>query len=157
MSCFVTPWIAACKAFLSFTSSWSLLKFMSVKSVMLPNHLILCHPILLLPSTFPRIRVFSNESVLHIRWTNYWTFSFRSAPPMNIQDWFPLGLTGLTSLQSKWLSRVFSNTTVQKHPFFGAHLYGPNLTSIHYYWKNYSFDQMDTFWQSNVSAFEYAI
>ena len=77
-----------------------------------------------------------------------------SVLPMNIQSWFPLGLTGLTSLQSKGLSRVFSNTTVQKHRFFSTHfLYSPTLTSIYDYWKNHSFDQMDLCWQSNVSAF----
>ena len=74
--------------------------------------------------------------------------------PMNIQDWFPWGLTGLISLQFKVLSRVFSNTTVQKHQFLSlSFLYGPALTSIHDYWKNYSFDCMNICWQSNVSAF----
>ena len=84
------------------------------------NHLMLCHPFPLLPSIFPSIRIFSSESVLHIRWPNYWSFSFNISPSMNIQDWFPLGLTGLISLQSKGLSRDFSNTTVQKHQFFSA-------------------------------------
>ena len=74
-------------------------------------------PLLLLPSIFPSIRVFSNGLALHIRWPNYWGFTF-SILPMNIQGWFPLGLTGLLSLQSKGLSRVFSNTTVQKHQLF---------------------------------------
>ena len=101
------------------------------------QHLILCCP-LLLPSIFPSIRVFSSESVLHIRWPKYWSFR-TSSLPMSIQGWFPLGLTGLISLQPKGLSRVFSNTTIQKHQFFGA-LYGPTLTSIHDYWKNHSFD-----------------
>ena len=96
--------------------SWSVPKFMSTESVMLSNHLILCLR-LLLPSVFPRIRVFSNELALHIRWAKYWSFSIS---PMNIQGLFPLGLTGLLSLQSKGLSRVFSSTTVQKHHFFGA-------------------------------------
>ena len=82
------------------------------------NHLILCHPLLLLPSMSPRIRIFSNESALHIRWPTYWSFSI--SPSVNIQDWFPLVLIRLISLQSKGLSRVFSNTTVQKHHFFGA-------------------------------------
>ena len=83
------------------------------------NHLILCCPLLLLPSIFPSIRVFSSESVLLIRWPKYWSFSFSIRPSMNIEDWFPLGLTSLI-LQSKGLSRVFSSTTVQKHQFFGA-------------------------------------
>ena len=85
-----------------------------------PNHLILCCPLLLLPTIFPNIRVFSNELALHIRWPKYWSFSFSISPSNNIQDWFPLGLSGLISLQSKGLSGVFSNTTVQKHQFFGA-------------------------------------
>ena len=86
------------------------------------HHLILCRPLLLLPSIFPSIRVFSNESALRIRWPKYWSFSFSISPSMNIQDWFPLGWTGLISLQCKGLWRVFSNTTVQKHQFFGTQL-----------------------------------
>ena len=81
------------------------------------------HPLsslLLLPSIFPSIRVFSNESVLHIRWPKYWNFSFRIVLPMNIQNLFLLGWTSWISLQSKGLSRVFSNTTVQKHQFFSV-------------------------------------
>ena len=112
---FVTPWTEARQAFLSFTISWSLLKLMSIESVMPSNHLILSCPLLLLPSIFPSISVFSNESVLHIRWPKYWSFSFSISPSNE-----PLGFTGWISLQSKGLSRVFSNTTVQKHRFFGA-------------------------------------
>ena len=80
------------------------------------------HPLLLLPSIFPSIRVFSNESVLHIRWTQYWSFSFNISPSNEHSGWSPLGWTGWISLQSKGLSRVFSNTTVQKHQFFCAQL-----------------------------------
>ena len=80
-----------------------------------------------------------------------------SVLPMNIQGWFPIGLTGLISLQSKGLSRVFSSTTGQKHQFFGAQPYGPALTSVHEYWKNHSYDYMDICWQNDVSAFQYAI
>ena len=76
---------------------------------------------------------------------------------MNIQDWFPLGLTGLISLLSKGLSRVFSSNTIRKHQFFGTQLYSPTLTSIHDHWKNHSLGYMDLCWQSDVSAFEYAI
>ena len=97
-------------------------QLMSITSVMTSNHLILCHPLLLLPSIFPRISVFSNESVLYIRWPNYGVSALTSVLPMNIQDLFPLGWTGWISLQSKGLSRVLSNTTVQKHQFFGAQL-----------------------------------
>ena len=91
---------------------------MSTESVMPSNHLILCHPLLLPPSIFPSIRVFSNESILHIRWPKYWSFSFNI--PMNIQDWFPLGLIGLISMQSKGLSGVFFST-IQKHQFLGTY------------------------------------
>ena len=110
---FVTPWAAALQASLSITNSRSLPKVMSIESVMPSNHLILCRPLLLPPSIFPSIRVFSNESALRIRWPKYRSFSSTSVLPMNTQDWFPLGWTGLISLQSKGFSRVFSNTTVQ--------------------------------------------
>ena len=115
---FVTPCTEACQASMSFTISWSLLKLMSIESVMPSNHLILCHP-LLLPLIFLTIRAFSNESALCISWPRYWSFSF-SISPSNEYSGFPLRLTGLISLQSKGLSRVFSKITVQKHQFFGA-------------------------------------
>ena len=118
---FETPWTAAHLASMSITNSWSLLKLMLIKSVMTSNHPILCQSLLLQPSIFPSIRVFSNESVLRIRGPKYWSFNF-SISPSNIKDWFPLGLTGLFSLPSKELSRVFSNTTVQKHQFLSAQL-----------------------------------
>ena len=100
----------------------SLLKLMSIELVMPSNRLIFCHPLLLLPSIFPSISVFFNESVLHIRWSKFGVSASSSVLPMNIQEWFPLGFTDLISLQFKGLSRVFSNTTVQKHQFFGAQL-----------------------------------
>ena len=112
---FATPRTAACQASLSLTNSQSLLKLMSIKSVMPSSYLILCHPLLLLPPIFPRIRVFSSESVFASGDQSI-GISFL---PMNIQDCLPLGLTCLISLQSKGLPRVFSNTTVQKHQFFG--------------------------------------
>ena len=114
---FVTPWTAACQASLSITNSRSLLKLMTIKSVMPSNNLILGHP-LLPPSIFPSLRVFSNES----GGQSIGVSALASGLPMNIQDWLPLGLTGWISLQSKGLSRVFFNTTVQKHQFFGAQL-----------------------------------
>ena len=117
---FVTPWTAACQASLSFTNSWSLTKLLSIKLVMPSNHLILCHLLLLLPSIFPSIRVFSNESVLHIWWSKCGDSDSASILPMNIQGWSPLGWTDWISLQSKGLSRVFSNTTLQKHQFIGT-------------------------------------
>ena len=111
---------------LSFTISRSLLKVMSIESVMPSNPLILCHPLLFPPSIFRSIRVLSNELALCIRWPKDWSFSFSW---MSIQGWFPLGLTGLISLLSRELSRVFSSTPIQKHQFFGAQLlYGPTLT-----------------------------
>ena len=117
------PWTAACQASLSIINSWSLLKLMSIESVMPSNHLILSHPLLLLPSIFPSIRVFSHESALHIRWPKYWSFSF-SINPYN-------KYSGLISFRMDWLdllavqghSRVFTNTTIQKHQFFGAQLF----------------------------------
>ena len=116
---FATPWITARQASRSITNSWSLLKLMPIESVMPPNHLILC-PLLLLPIAFSSIRVFSNESVLWIRWPKYWSFSFNISPSNEHPGLPPLGWTGWISLQSKGLSRVFSNTTVQKHQFFGT-------------------------------------
>ena len=113
-----TPWTAARQASLSLTISRSLPKFMSIESVMPSNHIILCRPLLLLPSIFPSIRVFSNES-LCIRWPKYWNFSF-SISPSNEDSGLIWRLTGLISLLSKRLSRVFSRTTVQKHQFFST-------------------------------------
>ena len=118
---FATPWTTACQASLSITNSRSLPKTMSIESVVPSNYLILCCP-LLLPSSFPRMRIFSNELALCIRWPKYWRFGFSISYSNNMQGWFPLELTGLISLLSKGLSRVFSNTTVQKHKFFDAQL-----------------------------------
>ena len=117
---FATPWTAAHQASLSITDPQSLLKLMSIESVMPSNHLILCRPFHLPPSIFPSIRVFSHESVLYIRWPNYWSFSCSISPSMNIQDGFPLGWTGWIFLLSRGLSRVFCNTTVKKHQLFGT-------------------------------------
>ena len=116
---FVTPWITEHQASLSITNSWSLPKLMSTESVMPSSHLILCHPLLLLPPIPPSIRVFSNESVLHIRYCNakhQRTGVSASAwvLPMNTQDWSPLGWTGWISFSPRD-TQVFSNTTVQKH------------------------------------------
>ena len=117
---FATSWTAACQASLSITKSRSLLKLMSITSVISPNHLILCRPLLLQHSIFPSIKIFSNESVLHIRWPKYWSFTFNISPSNEYSGLISLGLTGWISLQSKGLSRVFSNTTVQKHQFFST-------------------------------------
>ena len=143
---FATPWTAARQASLSITNSRNVLKLRSIESVMPSNHLILCCPLLLPPSIFPSIRDFSNESVLPIRWPKYWSFSFNISPSNEHQDWSPLGWTGWISLQSKGLSRVFSNTTVQKHQFFSAAaaFFTVQLPSIHDHWKKHSLDYMPT-------------
>ena len=109
-----------CQASLSITNSRSLPKLMSIESVIQSGHLILCHPLLLLPPMPPRIKVFSDESTLPIRCQSIGVSASASVLPMNTQDWSPLEWTGWISLQSKGLSRVFSNTTVQKHQFFSA-------------------------------------
>ena len=118
----VTPWTAAHQVSLSITNSRSFLKLMSIESEMPHNHLIFCHPFLLPPSIFPSIRVFASESVLHIRWPKYWSFSFSISPSNEYSGIISFRIDWWISLQSKGLSRVFSNTTVQKHQFFSAQL-----------------------------------
>ena len=139
---FATPWIAARQASLSITNSWSSLKVMSIKSMMPSSHLILCRPLLLLPPIPPSIRVFSNESTLRMRWPKYWSFSFRIIPSKEHP--------GLISLQSKWLSRVFSNTTVQKHQFFGAQLSSQSNSHIH----TWPLEKPSTSWQIDGETVE---
>ena len=117
---FATSWTTARQDSLSITNSWSLPKPMCIESVMPSNHLILCCPLPLLPSIFPSIRVFSNESALRIKWPKYLSFSFNISPSNEHPGWSPLWWTGWISLQSKGLSRVFSSTTFQKHQFFNA-------------------------------------
>ena len=116
---FAIPWTAACQASRFFTISWSLLKLMSML-VMPSNRLILCCPLLLLPSILLSIKVSTMSQPITSGSQNVRASASTSVLPMNIQSWFPLGLTGFISLQSKGLSRVFSSTTVQKHQFFGA-------------------------------------
>ena len=117
---FVTPWIAACQASLSITNSQSSLRLTSIESVMPSSHLLLCRPLLLLPPIPPSIRVFSNKSTLHMRWPKYWSFSFSIIPSKEIPGLISFRMDWSISLPSKGLSRVFSNSTVQKHQFFGA-------------------------------------
>ena len=119
---FATLWTAACQASLSINNSRSSFKLMSIDSVMPSNHLILCHPILLLPSIFSSIRVLLNESALHIRWPKYWSFSFSISLSNEHPGLICFRMDWWISLQSKGLSRVFSNTTVQKLQFFCAEL-----------------------------------
>ena len=136
------PWTAARQASLSITNSQSLLRLMSIQLVMPSNCLILCRPLLFPPSVFPSIRVFSSESVLHIRWPKYWSFSFSISPSNEY--------SGLISFRLDWFDRLAvqetlkgllqyhsSKASVLLHLSF---LYGPTLTSIHDYWKNHSFD-----------------
>ena len=122
---FATPWTACSTAdcmHVCITSSQSLLKLMCIESVMPSNHLILCCPLLFLPSIFPSIRVFSKESALHISWPKYWSFSFNISPSNEHSGLISFRMDCWISLQSKGLSRVFSNSTVQKHQFFSAQL-----------------------------------
>ena len=118
---FAMPW-TACQASLSITNSRSLLKLMSIESVMPSNHLILCCPLVFLPSIFPNVRIFSNKSVVHIRWPKYWNFIFSISPSNEYSGLISSRIDWFHSLWSKGLSRVFSSTIVQKHQFFGAYL-----------------------------------
>ena len=138
---FATSQTAACQAPLSFTISQSLLKWiqMPIESVTLSNHLILCCPFLLLPSIFPNVRIFSNESALGSRWPVTGASTSASVLPMNIQGWFPLGLTGLIALQFEGLSKVFPAFESINSVVLGL-LYGPILISVHDYLRKHSFD-----------------
>ena len=127
---FVTPWTTGQQGSLCITNSGSLLKLM-YESVMPSNHLIICHPLLLLPSIFSNIRIFSSESVLPIRWSKYWSFIFSISPSNEYSGLISFRIDWLISLQSKGLSRVFANTTVQKHQFFGIQLSLLSNSHIH--------------------------
>ena len=136
----MTPWTAAHQASLSITNSQSLLKLVSIKSVMPSNHFILCCPLLLLPSIFPSIRGFSSESVLHIRWPKCWSFSFSISPSNKY--------SGMISFRMDWLDLLAVQGTfkslLQHHSCISSlvlsFLHSPTLTSIHDYWKSHSFD-----------------
>ena len=143
-----TPWTAACQASLSITNSWSLLKLISIESVMPSNHPILCCPLSSCLQSFPATGSFLMSRLFASGGQS--TGASASVLPMTIQGWFPLELTGLISLLSKGLSRVFSSTTIWKHQSFSTQLlYGSTLTSVHNFWKNYlSLCQL-----SDVSAF----
>ena len=119
---FVTSWTAACQASLGVTNSRSLLKLMSIESVMPSNHRSLCCPLLLPPSVFPSIRVFSSESVLPIRWPKYWSFSFSISPSNEYSGLISFRMDWLDLLAVQGASRVFSNTTVQKYQIFSTQL-----------------------------------
>ena len=138
---FAASWTAACQASLSKTNSRSLPKLMSIESVMPSNHPILCRPLLLLPSIFPSIKIFSNESVLCIRWPKYWSFSFSISPSSKYSGLISFRMDWLDLLAIQGLSRVFSNTTISKVSILGSSaFFTVQLTSIHDHWKNHSFD-----------------
>ena len=152
---FATLWTAACQAFLSFTVSQSLLKLLPTESVMPSSYLILCCPLLLLPSVFPKIRVFSNESALCIRWPKCWSFSFNISPSNEYSglisfriDWFNLlAIQGtLKSLPQHHISKA---SILQCSAVFMVQ----HSTSVHDYWKNHSFDYMDLCKKCDVSVF----
>ena len=129
---FVTPWTAARQASLSITNSQSLLKLMSIELVMPSSHLILCHP-LLPPSVFPSIRVFSNESVLFIRWPKYWSFSFNISPSNEYSGLISFRMDWLDLLAVQGILKSLLHTTVQKHQFFGTQLSSYSNSHIHTY------------------------
>ena len=146
-----TPWL------LSITNSWSSLKLMSIESVMPSSHLIFCHPLLLLPPIPPSIRVFSNESTLHMRWPKYWSFSFSIIPSKEIPGLISFRMDWLDLLATRRLERVLSNTTVQKHQFFGAQ--PSSQSNSHPYMttgKTIALTRQ-TFVGTVMSAFQYAI
>ena len=131
------------QASLSVTNSWSLLKLMSIKSVMPSNHLILCRPLLLLPSIFPSIRIFSNESVLRIRWPKYWSFSFNISPSNECSGLISFGMDWLDLFAVQGTDSQESSSTPQFKSINSSvlnFLSSPTLTSIHDYWKNHSLD-----------------
>ena len=128
---FVTPWTAAHQASLSITNSWSLLKLISIESVMPSNHLIICHLLSSCLQSFPASGSFPVSQFFASGSQSIGALASASVLPMDIQGWFPLGLTNLIALQSKGLSRIFSNTTVQKHQFFGAQLSLWSSSHIH--------------------------
>ena len=151
----MTSWTAARQASLSFTISQSLLKLMSIESVMPSNHLNLCRPLLLPPSIFPSIRIFSNEAALPIRWSKYQSFSFSISPSNEYPglisfriDWFDL-LAVQGTLKS--LSPALQFKSINSSAL--SLLYGPTLISIHDYWENQSFDYMDLYQQSDIFDF----
>ena len=138
---FVTPWTIAHQASLPITNSRSSFRLTSIESVMPSSHLVLCRPLLLLPSVFPSIRVFSNELALHIRWPKHWSFSFSIS--------FRKEYSGLISFRIDWFDILAVHGTLDSSPtpkFKSINssalsfLYGSNLTFIHDYWKNHSFD-----------------
>ena len=137
---FGTPWTAAHQASLSITNSCSLLKLMSIKSVRSSKHLILCRPLLLLPSIFPSIRVFSNESVLHVRWPKYWSFSFSISPSSEYSGLISFRIDRFDLLAVQGTLKSLLQHHSSKASILRCFLYSSALTSIYDYWKNHMFD-----------------
>ena len=151
---FETPWTTARQASLSITNSQSLPKLMSIESVMPPNHLILCHPLLLLPSIFSIIRVYSNESALRIRWPKYWSFSFNISPSNEHPGLISFRMDALDLLAVQGTLKSTPTTQFKSiNSLALSFLYSPTLTSIYDHWKNHSLDETDLCWQSNVAVF----
>ena len=155
---FATQRAAECQASLFITNSWSSLKLMYMESVMPSNHLIFCCPLLLLPSIFPSIRVFSSESTLCMRWPKYWSFSFSIIPSKEHpgliyfrMDW--LDLLAVQGTLKSLLQHHSSKASILWHPVFMVQ----TLTSVHDHWKNHRFDCTDLCWQSDAPAFQYAL
>ena len=137
------------------TNSWNLLKLMSMELVMPSNHLIFCHPLLILPSIIPSIRVFSKASVFCIRWPKYWNFRFSISPSNEYSglmsfriDWFDL-----FAIQGTLMSLLQHHSTKASNSSVFSFLYGPSLTLTNDYWKNHSFEYVGLCWQNDVSTF----
>ena len=137
------------------TNSWSMLKLLSFKSVMLSNHLILCHPLLLLPSIFPNIRVFANQSALCISWPKYWNFNFSISPSNEYSGLisFRIDCFYLLAVQGNLKSLLQHHSLKASIFLVLSLLYHPTLTTVYDYWKNHSFDYMDLCWQSDYLCF----
>ena len=145
-------------AFLSITKFQSLLKLISTKSVKPSNHLILCFPLLLLPSIFTSIKVFLHESVLRIRWPKYWSFSFSISPSNEYSGLISFRMDWFDHLAVQGTLKYLPQHTIQSINSLGLSLlYDPTITSVHGYWKIHSFDLTDLCWQSDVSALQYTV
>ena len=154
---FTTPWMAVHQASLSITNSQSLLKLMSIESVTPSSHLTLCRPLLFLPPIPPSIRVFSNESTLHMRWPKYWICSFSISPSTEHPGLiFRMDWLDLLAVQGTLKSLLQHHSSKASILWFSAFL-TVQLSHPYMHWKNHSLDQMDLCWQSNVSVFKYAV
>ena len=151
----MTPCTAACQACLFITISWSLLKLVSIESVMPSNHLILCCPLLVLPTVFPSIGLLT----LHFRWPKHWSFNFSISPSNEYSELISFGIVlfGFLEVQGTLKSLLQHHSSKALILLVLSLLYGPTLTSVHDNWKNHSFDYMDLCWQGVVSAFSYIV